>query len=502
MANKPNNSKTNVNPSAALTMSYFNLDAEQSLLACALLDDNVANDIVLDLAEDDFYSPAHKTVFRAMQSVSRQNKRLDFVVLTDELERNAEIESVGGMDYLATLATSVPTAANFASYLDIVTRESAKRRIARACTGILGGLKQADDRVKMISAAEKAIFDVGQNNKGGDLAHISDTIREFIERCDMLYKDPNSFSGIKTGFKRFDKITNGLHPGDLLILAARPGCGKSSFALNIVEYAAQRGHTCAIFSLEMPRIQIIQRLMCGIANVSMGKVTGSERLVADDLKKLIDASDAVSGLNIFIDDSSLNTPAKIMSKCRNLKARQGLDLVVVDYLQLMQGDEKSENRQQDVSNITRNLKIMAKELGVPVIALSQMNRLFERDKDRKPMLSDLRESGAIEQDADMVLFINKSADAEDQDAMPLELIVAKNRNGETADIPLLWVGRLVHFFDAKTPVPESDSSERAPKDPTADAQAAVQEMADDAPLPTAPPTDSENDFNTEEGIDA
>ena len=148
MANKPNNSKTNVNPSAALTMSYFNLDAEQSLLACALLDDNVANDIVLDLTEDDFYSPAHKTVFRAMQSVSRQNKRLDFVVLTDELERNAEIESVGGMDYLATLATSVPTAANFASYLDIVTRESAKRRIARACTGILGGLKQADDRVQ------------------------------------------------------------------------------------------------------------------------------------------------------------------------------------------------------------------------------------------------------------------------------------------------------------------------------------------------------------------
>lgn len=491
MANKPNNGKTSVNPSVAMTMSYFNLDAEQSLLACALLDENVANDIAMDLTEDDFYSPAHKTIFKAMQSIAAKNKKLDFVVLADELERNAEMDSVGGIDYLTTLATGVPTAANFSGYLDIVTRESAKRRIARACTGIIGGLKQADDKTKMISAAEKAIFDVGQKNQGSDLSQISDTIREFIARCDKLYKDPDSFSGIKTGFKRFDKLTNGLHPGDLLILAARPGCGKSSFALNIVEYAAQRGHTCAIFSLEMPRIQIVQRLMCGVANVSMSKVTGSERLVADDLKKLVAASDAVSGLSIFIDDSSLNTPAKIMSKCRNLKARQGLDLVVVDYLQLMQGDEKSENRQQDVSNITRNLKIMAKELQVPVIALSQMNRLFERDKDRKPMLSDLRESGAIEQDADMVLFINKSPDAEDQDAMPLELIVAKNRNGETGDIPLLWVGRLVHFFDDKTPVPVAKDDVDGKKSADDDAREAIQEMADDAPLPSAPPADTD-----------
>ena len=430
-----------------VNMNFFNLEAERSLLACTLLDENTVDDIVLNLQENDFYAPQHKIIFSAMKEVVKANKNLDFVLLADELERTSQIDAIGGIDYLTLLANSVPTAANYENYLEIVERESAKRKIARACNDILSNLKQADDKTKLLADAEKAIFDVGETNRTGDLEHIGNAVQGFIQRCDDLYKNKDAFGGLKTGFKRFDKITNGLQKGDLIVLAARPGCGKSSFAMNIVEETAKNGYVSAIFSLEMPMAQVVQRLMSGVANVSMGKISGSEKLVPDDFQKLLSAADVVSKFKIFIDDSSLNTPAKIMSKSRSLKMKHGLDLVVVDYLQLMKGDDKAENRQQDISSITRNLKIMAKELQVPIIALSQMNRLFERDKDRKPMLSDLRESGAIEQDADIVLFINKSTDTANENVVPTELIIAKHRNGETAEIPLVWVGNLVHFFD-------------------------------------------------------
>lgn len=433
-----------------VNMNFFNLEAERSLLACTLLDENTVDDIVLNLQESDFYAPQHKIIFSAMKEVVKANKNLDFVLLADELERTAQIDAIGGIDYLTLLANSVPTAANYENYLEIVERESAKRKIARACNDILSNLKQADDKTKLLADAEKAIFDVGETNRTGDLEHIGNAVQGFIQRCDDLYKNKDAFGGLKTGFKRFDKITNGLQKGDLIVLAARPGCGKSSFAMNIVEETAKNGYVSAIFSLEMPMAQVVQRLMSGVANVSMGKISGSEKLVPDDFQKLLSAADVVSKFKIFIDDSSLNTPAKIMSKSRSLKMKHGLDLVVVDYLQLMKGDDKAENRQQDISSITRNLKIMAKELQVPIIALSQMNRLFERDKDRKPMLSDLRESGAIEQDADIVLFINKSTDTANENVVPTELIIAKHRNGETAEIPLVWVGNLVHFFDGNT----------------------------------------------------
>jgi replicative DNA helicase len=444
-------SKTAKNDNTMATVvnsTFYSLEAEQSLLGCALIDNRTVQDILLNLTEEDFYSPANKIIFNSMREIVKSNKALDLVSLIDSLERKVQMANVGGIDYITSLATCVPTAVNFKMYLDIVVRESTKRKLAYACTDILKNIRQADDKTKLLADAEKLIYDIGKDASNGELLSVRNDVQDFIQRCDEIYKNKDAFKGILTGFKRFDKTTNGLQKGDLIVLAARPGCGKSSLALNIVENAAKQGKICAVFSLEMPRSQLVQRLVCGIGSISMGKFSGSERLNSADFSKLLTAADLLSKLKIYIDDSSLNTPAKMMSKCRSLKMKEGLDLIVVDYIQLMQSDEtKVENRQQDVSSITRNLKIMAKELNVPIIALSQMNRLFERDKDRKPMLSDLRESGAIEQDADMVLFINKSADAGYDEVLPVELIIAKHRNGETADIPLNFIGKFVHFVD-------------------------------------------------------
>ncbi len=336
-------------------------------------------------------------------------------------------------------------------------------------------------------------------------------MQDFIQRCDEIYKNKDAFKGIQTGFKRFDKVTNGLQKGDLIVLAARPGCGKSSLALNIVESAAKQGKICAVFSLEMPRSQLVQRLVCGIGSISMSKFSGSERLNPADFSKLLTAADLLSKLKIYIDDSSLNTPAKMMSKCRSLKMKEGLDLIVVDYIQLMQSDDKRvENRQQDVSSITRNLKIMAKELNVPIIALSQMNRLFDRDKDRKPMLSDLRESGAIEQDADMVLFINKAADTAGDDVLPVELMIAKHRNGETADIPLNFIGKFVHFVDSNIPFAKPIKKESIQKDDLEKAEFPLNQSEGegvsvvpegdfyDVPLPPIPEEENKPPINEEE----
>ncbi|MBR5250708.1 MAG: replicative DNA helicase [Clostridia bacterium] len=500
MANKQGTTSRSKNTnSSVLQMSFFNVEAERSLLACTLIDENTVDSIVPNLSEEDFYLPAHKVVFSAMKAIVNSNNSLDFVVLADYLDRNAQLDVIGGIDYLTSIATAIPTAANYESYLEIVERESAKRKIAKACNGILTDLKQADDKTKLLADAEKAIYEVGETNRSGELAHIGQAVQDFLTRCDDIYKNKDAFGGLKTGFKRFDKITNGLHKGDLIVLAARPGCGKSSFAMNIVEEVSKNGYTSAVFSLEMPMAQVVQRLMSGVSNVSMSKIVGSEKLVPDDFQKLLVASDAVSKFKVYIDDSSLNTPAKIMSKCRALKMKQGLDLVVVDYLQLMQGDDKAENRQQDISSITRNLKIMAKELQVPIIALSQMNRLFERDKDRKPMLSDLRESGAIEQDADMVLFINKSTDATNENVMETELIIAKHRNGETAEIPMIWVGNLVHFFDGNAPVIPTNVTEsnhqQKPQADLNDEARMVTEMALNAPIPDIPPEEEDAEVN-------
>lgn len=476
-----------------------NLEAEQCLLGCVLLDDNLGQEIVPTLKEDDFYAPSHRILLSAMQRVLNDNKPIDFVTVADALERSGQMSSIGGISYLTTLNNIVPSSANFKVYLKIVERNSVLRSLIRAGTKIIEECKNSEDEEKSLAFAEKAVYDISDKKQGGDLTPIGESTGEVLTVFDELYKNQGAFKGIPTGFKLFDSKTNGLHGGDLVVLAARPGCGKSSLALNVVENAAKHRKSCAIFSLEMPKVQLAQRLLCSMASVSMTRAkTGN--LTNRDFAELWKANEAISQMKIFIDDSSLVTPAQILSKCRRLKNREGLDLVVVDYIQLMEYGDKTENRQQEVSKITKNLKIIAKELDVPILALSQMSRLVERRDDKEPQLSDLRESGAIEQDADMVLFISKTKEAEGDAVQPVELIIAKHRNGETGKISLNWIGEYVRFSDPDTFVSVGDN-QATPEEKARREQRDLERINSDAPAPDfadAPPADDYADAPPEE----
>ena len=439
------------------TMPY-NRDAEMALLGCILIDNEIAADIVDKLTEDDFYQESHKYILRAMQKVFNDRKPVDLVTVSDQLESDGSLEKAGGIVYLTDLTQITPSAANYKSYHEIISRDSINRRLIRASRKIIETSMKSTDEQTALAFAEKSIYDISKQSERSSLLGMDegDIIGEVLHKFEMLQSDPMSFKGIPTGFKRLDKITNGLQPSALIVLAARPGMGKTSLAMNLVENASLRaGKTCAVFSLEMPRSEIVQRLICSYANVSMGKALSGE-LTAKEWKKLMLASDQLKKSNIYIDDSSRVTPAEILSKCRRLKTTTGgVDLIMIDYIQLMSsGDSRmagSENRQQEIASITRDLKIMAKELQVPVIALSQLRRI----QSKEPQLSDLRESGAIEQDADIVMFINRPealATAEELASGKIikgaaELILAKHRAGEQGRVSLKFIGECTKFVD-------------------------------------------------------
>ena len=439
------------------TMPY-NRDAEMALLGCILIDNEIASEIVDKLTEEDFYQESHKYILRAMQRVYNDRKPVDLVTVADQLENEATLEKAGGIVYLTELTQITPSAANYKSYHEIVSRDSTNRKLIRAARQIIEtSMKSADERISL-SFAEKSVYDISRQSERSALLGMNegDIIGEVLQKFEKLQSDPNAFKGIPTGYKRLDKMTHGLQPGALIVLAARPGMGKTSLAMNLVENASLRaGKTCAVFSLEMPRSEIVQRLICAYANVSMQKALDGS-LSAKEWKKLMLASDQLKKSNIYIDDSSRVTPAEILSKCRRLKTTAGgVDLIMIDYIQLMSsGDSKmagAENRQQEIASITRDLKIMAKELGVPVIALSQLRRI----QSKEPTLSDLRESGAIEQDADIVMFINRPeavATAEELASGKIvkgaaELILAKHRGGEQGRVSLKFIGECTKFVD-------------------------------------------------------
>ena len=439
------------------TMPY-NRDAEMALLGCILIDNEIASELVDKLTEDDFYQESHKYILRAMQRVYNDRKPVDLVTVADQLENEATLEKAGGIVYLTELTQITPSAANYKSYHEIVARDSTNRKLIRAARKIIEtSMKSADERTSL-SFAEKSVYDISRQSERSALLGMNegDIIGEVLQKFEKLQSDPNAFKGIPTGYKRLDKMTHGLQPGALIVLAARPGMGKTSLAMNLVENASLRaGKTCAVFSLEMPRSEIVQRLICAYANVSMQKALDGS-LSAKEWKKLMLASDQLKKSNIYIDDSSRVTPAEILSKCRRLKTTAGgVDLIMIDYIQLMSsGDSKmagAENRQQEIASITRDLKIMAKELGVPVIALSQLRRI----QSKEPTLSDLRESGAIEQDADIVMFINRPeavATAEELASGKIvkgaaELILAKHRGGEQGRVSLKFIGECTKFVD-------------------------------------------------------
>ena len=434
-----------------------NLDAEQALLGCLLIDNELQSELLDTLSEEDFYQDSHKYIYQAMRKAFIGRKPVDLVTLSDTLDKAGELSRAGGIAYLTNLAQITPSAANYQYYYDIVKRDSINRRLIRAAEKIIQNCHESEDENASVAYAEKVVYDISQTEDKSGLLNMSEgnVVGSVLQKFEQIAADKNAFRGTPTGITRLDRVTNGLQKSDLIVIAARPGMGKTSLSMNFVENAALKyGCTCAVFSLEMPRQQIVQRLLCSYANVSMGKAL-SGTLSDMEWKKLSRASEAVSKAKIYIDDSSRTTPAEVLSKCRRLKAMTGaLDLVMIDYIQLMESGERhggETNRQQEISSITRNLKIMAKELNVPILALSQLRRI----QTKEPQLSDLRESGAIEQDADIVMFINRPDVGATEEELATgkvkkgdaEIIIAKHRNGSCDRIKLRFKGECTKFVN-------------------------------------------------------
>lgn len=431
-----------------------NLEAEQSLLGCIMIDNEIAADILGGLCENDFYVDSHKYIINAIKAVYNTRKAIDLVTVSDKLEADGQLENIGGITYITELIQITPSAANYQYYLEIVKRDSTNRKLIRAAREIIqyaggspeDGLQFAESKIYGISTAQNTSTAIDVSEVG---------FYDILDKFNALQNNKDACHGVMTGFFRLDKLTNGLQKSDLIVLAARPGMGKTSFAMNIVEHAALDGNVCAVFSLEMPEIQIRTRLICANAGVSMSAALAG-KLENKDWRRLGVASKRLKKA-ITIIDSARITPAEILSQCRRIKAKNDgrLDLVMIDYIQLMHsGNKNDENRTLEVANITRELKIIAKELQVPIIALSQLRRLKDGEKSS---LSDLRESGAIEQDADIVMFIDRlDVNAPEDEIIrkgivkgAAELRIAKHRNGELGTLPLRFKGETTKFIDAE-----------------------------------------------------
>ncbi len=444
-----------------------NFEAEQAVLGCALIDSEAALTIISKLEEIDFYNETHRNIFAVIKKLFQNSVTIDFVTVSDELEKQNLINSVGGMAYITSLSNIVPSAASANHYIDIVRRDSVLRQVILACGKTIEKAYDKGSDESIIGQAEKAIYEIAEKGQSGALEKLEVSVEKVINRFEDIHKDSSILRGLKTGFYQLDKATNGLQKTDLIILAARPGVGKTSLAMNIVSNAAiNHGAKCAVFSLEMGREQLAQRMLCSVANVSMAKALRGD-LDEHDWIKIWKADKKLKNADIFVDDNAMNTPSQVLSKCRKLKREKGgLDLVVIDYLGLMKSDSKSDNRQNEVADISRQLKILAKEIETPVLSLCQLNRSVEsRDtkdgKPAKPMLSDLRDSGSIEQDADMVWFIHRDMSAkeisEDKTGnYTAELIIAKFRNGQPGSVFLGWDGSRTSFVNL-----EKDANEQS-----------------------------------------
>ena len=486
----------------------YSLEAEQSVLGSILIDGDVQFEIASKVKADDFYVDSHKIIFRAMMDILADAKPVDLVTLIDVLSKtpsvkydkksanldlvsNAEkksmLEKVGGIEYLTELSMVTPSAANYEYYLEIVKRDSVLRKLIKCSDSISKDAKSSDNGSKSLAYAEKLIYDISEELDTSSLTDVNENVDDVLATFQKIQSDKNYLQGLHTGFTAFDDLTNGLHKGNLIILAARPSVGKTTLAMNIVENVAIRHNAvCAVFALEMTKAELTERMLCSIGGVS-GQKAKKGKLDSDEWKRLWDAQKILNKSKIFIDDTSMTTVPDILSKCRRLKSMQGgkLDLIVVDHMQLMNAVKTSESRQSEITEISRGLKMIAKELEVPVIALSQLNRASETGK-RRPQLSDLRESGAIEQDADIVMFIHRPdrATTEDNDIKPLsraeaEIILAKNRSGACESFKLLFKGEQTKFVNIIYNAPDEAPSYMTKQKPS-------QEPIDDGYDPTVP----------------
>jgi len=427
-----------------------NIEAEQSVLGSLLLDKDALIKVADFLKPDDFYRDDHREIYEAILKLYEKRKPIDVLTLTDLLEKEKKLKRVGGASYLTTLVNSVPTAANVVTYAQIIQQKATLRRLISAATTIAElGYDELTEMETILDKAESTLFNVSQQYVRQYFTPIKDVLAESFERIDKLHREKGVLRGVPTGFKDLDNLLAGLQKSDLIILASRPSIGKSSLALNIADHiASEKKIPVGIFSLEMSKEQIIDRLLCLRGTVDSWKLrTGN--LEDEDFGKLNYAMGVLSEAPIFIDDSPMLNAMEIRTKARRLQADNDLGLIVVDYLQLMQGASfhSSDNRVQEVSEISRNLKALARELDVPVLALSQLSRAVEHRPDKKPVLADLRESGSIEQDADVVMFIYRD-DAYDTDSEKkniAEILIRKHRNGPTGDIELYWKPEYMKF---------------------------------------------------------
>ena len=419
----------------------FSEDAEKSVLGSMMLSAEAVDLASEALNTEDFYIPKHRQIFAAMLDINARNGAVDVVTLLEELERRGTADSSGGIEYLTELSIFTPSAANVSNYIKIVEERSIMRRLMHAGTAITRDAMQVSKSVEaMLDDAERRIFNIAMHNNEDTLTQIRPVVYESYQRINTLINLKGKLTGVPTGYTDLDSMTSGLQKSDLIIIAARPSQGKTALGLNIAAHAAIReGKTVAIFSLEMSKEQLVMRLFASEARVNMQNVNHGTPS-SQELLKLAEANLTLANANMYIDDRSNISVAEIRSKCRRLKARNGLDMIVIDYLQLMKTPNGSDNRVQEVSELTRSLKILARELNVPIVLLSQLSR---KAAERKPAMSDLRESGAIEQDADIIIMIYRDPSRTDDNSA--EIIVAKNRNGPVDSIFLTWIGEYTRF---------------------------------------------------------
>lgn len=424
-------------------------DAEQAVLSSILMDKDAAAEAFEMLKAEDFYSPENKAVFEAAYQLYTKGEPIDVVTVKNQLEENGVFSEIGGVETLANIAAAVGSSVNVKSYAKIVEEKSVLRRLIKLSGDISEiSYKAGEDINNILDKAEKGIFDVMQNRNTDSFSSIMDVAFETFTNIEKIYNSSEKITGISTGFVDFDTKTAGLQKSDLILIAARPSMGKTAFVLNVAQHAALKENVpVAIFSLEMSKAQLVNRMLCAESLVDAQKVRTGE-LSGEDWNKLVEGMGRLSEAPIYIDDTPGITAMEIRAKCRRLKLEKGLGLIVIDYLQLMSGSGRSDSRQQEISEISRSLKAIAREMEAPVIALSQLSRACESRSDHRPMLSDLRESGAIEQDADLVAFLYRDEyyfPDKTEKKNVAELIIAKQRNGPTGTVNLTWLGQYTKF---------------------------------------------------------
>ena len=422
--------------------------AEQAVLGSMLSDKDAVQTALETLKPEDFYREDNKEIFAAMEDIYSVGKEVDIITVGEQLKLRGTLERVGGTQNLATLIDNVPTTSNVARYVEIVKQKALSRSIIKVNNDILKvAYDQTEDVDAILEQAEKNIFEIAQNRNTKDYAIMKDILITTLDNIEKMQNKKTRLSGMESGFYDLDEKLSGLNNSDLIIVAARPAMGKSAFVLNIATYVAMHNKVpVMVFNLEMSKEQLANRILSGEAEVDNKKIANGD-LSPDEYVKVAEGMNRLAGTQLYIDDSSVLSPSEIRAKCRKAKLEKNIGLVIVDYLQLMEAKSPSGSRQQEISEISRGLKILAKELDVPVIALSQLSRATEARADHKPMLSDLRESGSIEQDADIVLFIHRDDyyDQESENKNTAEIIVAKNRHGETGTVKLGWEGKYTRF---------------------------------------------------------